>query len=205
MRTVIELPSAATDTIIAGYGTPATMKLTSSGAMNPWPWMTTWSPPAGFPRLGCTELMASWAALPPRKCTAIESDLFGTRAVTRPSPPDSETSVAVALPPVVVRVSSCFPFSKTPMVVVNVTEVPSGTVPLSRATSRMLSLIPATLGLAERAMAYAVGVGCFGAVGLLCEQPTSAKAPATAKPTKIGFRFMVVSRICYLRTSRRRS
>ena len=40
-----------------------------------------------------------------------------------------------------------------------VTEVPSGTVPESWATSRMLSLIPATLGLAVREMPYAVGVG----------------------------------------------
>ena len=59
----------------------------------------------------------------------------------------------------------------------------------------MLSLIPATLGVAVREMAYAVGVGCVGAVGLLGEQPASNTAAPSAKTMKVGFRFMVVSRI----------
>ncbi len=91
---------------------------------------------------------------------------------------------------------------------VNATLVPSGAAApptVTMATAVIASLIPATLGLTVRVMPYVDGVGCLGAVGLLCEQPPRVTAVPSARPTRIRFRFMVVSRMSNLNSWASRS
>ena len=216
VRAVIELPSAATETTVAWYAVPPMTKLTTSGCVNPWPLITTWSPPWGLPRFGRTEVMASCEGLTPREMDDRRSRTCSARwrSPCRRRRTSRTIADAMATPPPLVVAKPCCTAAvcekEALPVAVNVTRVPSGAAApptVTMATAVIASLIPATLGLTVREMPYVDGVGCLGAVGLLCEQPTRVTAVPSARPTRIRFRFMVVSRISNLNSwaSRRRS